>query len=83
MSDATHNDCYLANCRKCGRAVGAVVNNPDHQRAVAEFIEDMTKKGYLIDRVDNERVKSAAWNCECAATEVVELRAEVKRLTYT
>ena len=79
MTEATHNDCYLASCRNCCRAVGAVVNNPDHQRAVAEFIEDMIKNGCLIDRVDNERVKSAAWNCECAATDLPE--DEVFRLT--
>ena len=51
--------------KKCGCAVAAVVDNPDHAKDVAKEVADFIKSGLTIERVPVEVVRARLSQCKC------------------
>lgn len=51
-------------CTKCGGIIMATVNNSEHLKDVAYEIEYLIKRGYQMNIISHDDVRSYKW-CDC------------------
>ncbi len=55
---------YLITCPKCNRMIGAHVDDGEHQKETAAFVERHISLGYVANRSTIGAVRITAW-CTC------------------